>query len=239
MIRMIIADDESIIRNGLEKLVLKSGLDIGVVALAKDGEEALKLILELEPDIVLIDINMPKLRGIDVIEEVNKHNIKVKFIIISGYDDFEYVRKALHLKVEDYLLKPIDKLNFKETLANIIKDIKPNKQLSVGQLIVNDIKNNYTKSDYSLNDLEDKFNLSASYITRLIKQEVNYSFNDYLIKLRIDKAKELMKQDPNIKIFEVAISSGFTSQHYFSRLFKSKVGVSPLDYHKNCRDSKG
>lgn len=106
MHRILIADDEERIRRGLCKLVEKDS-EVQVVAQAEDGEMALELAQETSPDIMLVDINMPFLNGLEFIEQIQEKMPEAVVIIISGYDDFAYVQKALQLGVFDYLLKPV------------------------------------------------------------------------------------------------------------------------------------
>lgn len=107
MIKLILVEDEELTRAGIVNLIRNSGLGIQVVGEAEDGEKALSLIRERKPDIVLTDINMPKLNGLGLIEQVKEEQPDICFVILSGYDDFEYARKALHYGVQDYLLKPV------------------------------------------------------------------------------------------------------------------------------------
>ena len=116
MFRAIIADDEEIIRNGLKNLIESYELDLTVIGSARDGEEALQLITEYQPEIILMDINMPFMNGLEVIEKAIELDRNAKIIIISGYGQFGYAQKALELGVFTYLLKPIDYINFKNIL---------------------------------------------------------------------------------------------------------------------------
>lgn len=111
--KCIIIDDEPRICQLINKLGDWSALDIEVAAVCYDGEGAVEKILEIKPDIVLSDIQVPIYNGLEIIEQVQKANLHPLFIIISGYSQFEYAQKAIQLKAVDYLLKPInkDKLN--------------------------------------------------------------------------------------------------------------------------------
>jgi two-component system, response regulator YesN len=108
MMQVFIADDEAIIREGLKFIVDWEELGFSICGVASDGEEALKSILELEPDLVLLDINMPILQGTDVVQKAREHNFKGHFIILSGFTDFKYTQTAIRYGVDSYLTKPID-----------------------------------------------------------------------------------------------------------------------------------
>ena len=106
MYRVLIADDEDIIRRGLASMVAQyEGLE--VVAQAEDGEIALEQAEQTRPDLMLVDINMPFLDGFEFIQAAKKLLPDVEIVIITGYDDFAFVQKALQMGVADYLLKPI------------------------------------------------------------------------------------------------------------------------------------
>jgi len=108
MFRLLIADDEDLVRRGLAALIQREAPGISVVGVAADGVEALRLAEELRPDIVCTDIRMPGLSGLDLIERLRAARPGLRSVILSGYDDFGYARRAIGLGVAEYLLKPVD-----------------------------------------------------------------------------------------------------------------------------------
>jgi two-component system, response regulator YesN len=120
MLKVLIADDEPKIRKGLFESVNWKELDMEVIGLAKDGEEAYKIACIEKPDICLVDICMPAINGLDLIEKLKEASPQAITIIITGHDEFDYAQKAVKLKVFDYLLKPIDE----EELTRIIEKAK-------------------------------------------------------------------------------------------------------------------
>lgn len=246
MVDIVICDDEVILRNGLKSWVERSGLPLHVSGTAGNGLQALELIAQQKPFIDLMDINMPGMPGLDVIEEVQKRGIGTRFIIISGHDEFQYARRACHLNVVDYLLKPIDRGELMELLKKVLEQIRKEqltqkvfveKEDTTKEKILGYIQENFTKQQFSLGELADAFHLSQSYVTRLIKQETGSSFSELLTRMRIDRAVSLLVQSPDMKLVEIAERTGFASQHYFSRVFKEKVGFSPADYRQYIRKS--
>ena len=119
MYKVLIADDEDIIRRGLASMVSQHAR-LEVVATAEDGEIALEKAKETNPDLMLVDINMPFLNGFEFIEETKKVLPDVQIVIVTGYDDFEFVKKALQLGVADYVLKPIMEAPFFRVLDKVI-----------------------------------------------------------------------------------------------------------------------
>ena len=246
MIRAIIADDESIIREGLLHLTEQSGLDISVVALAEDGAQAVALARQFSPELVLMDINMPGLNGLSAIERIREIVPDAKIIIISGYDTFSYAQRALALGVFQYLLKPVDYRNFHQVLraavdayqARMLERVRLKEDaLRPGQelpgAILDYIRLHLSDEQLSLGSAADYFHISQSYLTRIVKQKTGMPFTDYLNGLRIALARTLLT-DParDMNILEISRRVGYASQHYFSRAFKNHTGLSPSQYRK-------
>ncbi len=117
MIRILIADDEKWIRAIIKDVIYSSSdKDYIISGEASDGQEALDLVLDSQPDILLTDIRMPELDGLELMKEVIKLNPHLKIVFISGYDEFEYAQRALKLGAFDYLLKPIEEAYLLEVL---------------------------------------------------------------------------------------------------------------------------
>lgn len=104
--KLLIADDEPEVIDGIQNLIDWNRYGIEVCAIAYNGEQALELIKSYDPDIVLIDIKMPKLNGLEAIEAAKKSGFQFETIILSGYDDFYFAQKAITLQTSNYLLKP-------------------------------------------------------------------------------------------------------------------------------------
>jgi len=115
--RVLIADDEELVRRGLTALIEREAPGVTVVGVAVDGLEALDLVAQTAPDVVLTDIRMPGLNGLDLIDHLRAADPDLRCIILSGYDEFTYARRAIGLGVDDYLLKPIDPDELLATLA--------------------------------------------------------------------------------------------------------------------------
>lgn len=103
-IRLLIADDHSMVREGLTQLIELEN-DIEVIAQAGDGEEALSAIVQYKPDIVLLDINMPKMNGLEVLKKVNSMTLESKIIILTIHNEVEYLLEAVEIGVNGYVLK--------------------------------------------------------------------------------------------------------------------------------------
>ncbi|MGG5462731.1 response regulator [Clostridium sp. B9] len=123
MYKVMLADDENLILQGLENIIEWEELGLEIVNKASNGQEAIDKFKENPVDIVVTDINMPQVTGLELLKELKKLSSDVKFIILSGYDDFSYAKKAIELGVENYILKPIDEEELEKTLVNTINKI--------------------------------------------------------------------------------------------------------------------
>lgn len=124
MIRVIIADDESSIRNGLSSTVPWKQLHMSVMGIARDGAEAWELIRTYKPSIVVTDIRMPNMTGLELIQKCREQNIPAQFIILSGYDDFSYAQTAIRYGARSYVLKPLKTEELMAELESLKKELE-------------------------------------------------------------------------------------------------------------------
>lgn len=122
MLRLMIVDDEQIIREALSQMIDYASIGYELIASAKNGMEAYDIICDEYPDVVITDIRMPILNGLDLIERSRKADSRITFILLSGYGDFEYAKQAMKYGVRYYLLKPTDKNELIESLVAIRKE---------------------------------------------------------------------------------------------------------------------
>lgn len=247
MYKIIICDDESIIRNGLKHLIECNNSKFTVAGLASNGFEACQLIKEIKPEVVLIDINMPGLTGLEVIRDVTPSSPFTKFIIISGYDEFEYAQQAIKLKAYDYLLKPIDKKNLFVVIENAcnayVKEKKAfadytlNENDSIAEKAINYLYQNYSNSELTLSIMAKQLHVSESYLTRIIKKKTNMNFSELLTKIRMEEAITIILSNCFTSSLEISEKIGYKSQHYFCKVFKTYTGMTPTDYKKNYKNN--
>jgi two component transcriptional regulator len=235
--KVLIADDEPMIREGLRDMLMSFELNLKVVGEAKNGLEALGLSKTLEPDIILADICMPKLSGLDFIKQL-KQGVKKQsdIIIISGFNEFEYARQAISLGVNDYLLKPVKEEELKASIKKCRPDIL---EMSEGQIEQNIgftdeclelLKESYQNKDISLKTIAFRLSINPDYLSHKLKEETGFTFKEWLTKLRIKRASELLEMR-KYTVYEVADMVGYSNQHYFSTVFKQYTGKSPKNYN--------
>ena len=251
MFRALIVEDEEIVRKGLILTTDWNKYDVEIIGEAKNGKEGLDLALKLKPDIIITDIKMPIMDGLEMIKILSETQ-DLSFIVISAFSEFEYAKKALKLGAIDYLLKPFTDLEFEKAINKAkdnvkdLSDVKKyssdnrddyysnlNRYLSLADRSTHQnaqatreyISDNYNK-DISLSSLADYLKVSESTISRMFRSEFNYGFSEYLTLYRLREACKLL-EDPNVKIYEVALAVGYNDQRYFSSVFKKYLGVSP------------
>lgn len=129
MYQLMIIDDEPVVRAGIRRLIPWSNYNFEVCAEGIDGKDGLKKLLEYSPDLVLVDIKMPGMNGLELIKEAKKQGFEGKFIILTGYSDFEFAKTAVSLGVRAYLLKPIDEDELVENVEEVLAELEAKKNL--------------------------------------------------------------------------------------------------------------
>jgi two-component system, response regulator YesN len=225
----IIADDEELSIELIRYLIKRYDLPINIIGQALSGDEALKMINELKPDIVFLDIRMPVLSGLEVMEKAKTfQDNAIDYIIITAYSYFEYAQTSLRLGAKDILLKPIEPEQFAETMERVLGYKYSDNQLF--NSIVEYINNNY-QEDIELKECAEKYHTNPSYVSRMFKKYYNVSFITYVNNIRIKKAQELLR-DTELSIKEVAYKVGYNNLNYFYKVFKKNIGVTPNMYKK-------
>lgn len=233
----MIVDDEPKIRRGLIKKIKLLNLPFEEFIECEDGKDAIEKFKEHKPPIVIADINMPYMNGLEFIYNINSMQKDASIIILSGYDRFDYAQKAISLNVMEYLLKPVSEEDLNKALIKALDNTKAlwtdnNRGLTdTVARIKGYIEENYYRENLNLTSVAAFFELSEAYISSLMKKELGLSFNEYVTNIRIESAKKLLKEQGRaIKIYQVAELVGYNSQHYFCRVFKKITGVSPIEY---------
>ncbi|UFT98389.1 response regulator [Radiobacillus kanasensis] len=246
LFKAIIVEDEALIRRNLVRKINKWNTNFTVVGEAMNGQEALKLIEEEIPQIVITDIRMPIMDGLQLAQNIYFAFPTVKIIILSGHDEFEYARKAINYRVEDYLLKPINDEKFSSLLARIEIDLNKDldslahaatsmvdkaSQKEIVEIIKLFIKENYC-NDLTLNDIATHLNFSVDYLGKLFKKHTGMSPIKYITNLRMNEAKRLLATNLDMDIQTVGRLVGYKDPHYFSRAFKNNTGFYPTEFQK-------
>lgn len=238
-LRVLLVDDEIMIREGFKKLFDWEAHGCVVAGEAADGMEALAKIDTLNPDIVIMDINIPIMNGLKVIKMSRIKHPDTAFIIVSGYDDFSYCREALRLKITDYILKPVNYEEFGTCIDNLKISMyqenvsqEPEEQ---DERIINSITRfmqEHLAEEMSLSVLAEEFHMNPQYISQLFKNEIGVGFLAYLTSIRMEKAKKLLLST-SLSIGEVAEQSGYGDYRVFTKVFKKSEGITPSQYRRD------
>lgn len=243
MLRMIIVDDERTIRDALRIFLDWSSLGIEIIGDYKNGAEAFDAMMDDYPDIVLTDIKMPGLSGLELIARAHQAGMETLFVILSGYAEFEFAKTAMQYGVRHYLLKPVSE----EALRSVMTDVRdtalraiatqarPTRTSAAGVDIVKAIKTyvreNLADPSLSLKQIsETALFMNADYVSKLFARKTGEKFSAYVTRKRIEVAKALLLSG-NYRINQIAEQTGFGNDlQYFCRIFKKATGMTPSEY---------
>ena len=239
-LKVLLVDDEIMIREGFKRLFPWEEHDCEVVGEAADGLEALSKIDSLLPDIVIMDINIPIMNGLKVIQSSRMKHPSTAFVIVSGYDDFSYCQQALRMQITDYILKPVNYEEFGTCIDNLKvslfrqrieasgEDKKQGERTIVG---ITKFLQEHPAEDISLSSLAEEFHLNAQYISQLFKNEIGVGFHAYFTNIRIEKAKKLLLTTA-FPIAEIAELCGFNDYRVFTKVFKRSENITPSQFRR-------
>ena len=238
-LRVLLVDDEIMIREGFKRLFDWEAHNCEVVGEAADGMEALAKIDSLQPDIAIMDINIPIMNGLKVIQLSRLKHPDTACVIVSGYDDFSYCREALRLQITDYILKPVNYEEFGTCIDNL-KIALFQRQVSQQDLFQEEraihgltrYLQEHLAEEISLSVLAEQFHLSAQYISQLFKNEIGVGFLTYLTNIRMEQAKKLLLTT-SLPIAQVSEQSGYGHYRVFTKVFKKSEGITPSQYRRD------
>ena len=344
MYRVLIADDEKLIRDGIRALLDWESLGFQVAGEAANGAELLAGIRDLHPNVVLLDVQMPGMTGLDGLRRAREDGFTGHVIILSGYAEFAYAQEAIRLQVDGYLTKPVEEEELVNLLSQIRKSLENRRDLAntlpavtdriVGQIqafnrhgleetmtelenifsgeksflrahriflselmiqcrnrlialypdralplptvaeitaeternaYLHDVLENfreclervmdalgsssrdsvteeviqYMHRNYSenltLENIASLFGYNASYLGKLIRQQTGEGFTSLMDQIRVEKAKELLRET-DLKVYEIAARAGYSDVDYFHVKFRKQEGCSPGEYRRNSRE---
>lgn len=239
-IKLLIADDEDTIRNGIAKYIQLHTERFDKIYLASNGQEAVDIIFRDKPDIMFLDVQMPLKDGIEVMQEAKRADILPYTMILSGYDEFKYCQQALRLGAKEYLLKPVrssDILQMVNRAADELFGVQETAEVKMAgeKNYLVELAREYVEEHYYENlmlaDVAQKVGISAGYLSTLFQKEMAKGFVDYLNEVRIEHACTYLQQN-FLKTYEVAYRVGFKDEKYFSKVFKKIKGQSPSEFRK-------
>ena len=264
MYTLMIVDDEPLIRKGILTLVDFDKLGITDTYEASNGLEGLSLFIQHAPQLVLLDINLPQMNGLELAQAIKTQDHHAKIAMITGYDYVDYAITALKIGVDDYILKPVSKQDVTNVLAKLIKEYESDRtnrevQTVVSALMqksavhmtastqnstdVNEslyqrlqalIDQSISSPELSLTSVAQSLGYSSNYLSSLFRHLFGVPFQEYVLSYRLEKAK-LLLLTTTLKNYEIAERVGFDDVNYFNTRFKLKYGVSPKQYVTQVR----
>lgn len=259
--RLLIVDDEYIILKRLKVSIDWQKLGIETVHTAGSGIDALKIIETEPPDIIITDVSMPELDGITLLKYIHERKLKISVILISGFSEFDYVKKGLDYGCIAYVLKPVDEDELLTAVSKAICTLELNsyspddKKHQIGTVescvpsavpllssaeeisniiskVIQYVNENFADNEMCSKSVAEAFYFTPSYFSRLFSSEMGIHFTQYLTNLRIEKAEYLMRTT-NMRFTDIAKKVGFNNERYFYTTYKRIRGYTPSEYRNN------
>ena len=261
MYRILIADDEDIERRVLRRKLERNFGDSCEILEALNGREVLNLYREKAPHILILDIEMPGITGLEAAERIRQKDWNCSIIFLTAFDEFSYAKKAITVGALDYLLKPcaekellsvveegIRRADRAEAAARmpgsahpgqqgesgITGDVQEGKGLRGQQEIIRNFIDRNFMYDLSVQDMAAELGYSEAYFCKLFKQYFGQSFISYLTEYRIDRAIKMM-EDVSVSVKDVGKAVGYSDPNYFTKVFKRVKGRNPSEYRNNAQ----
>lgn len=256
MFTVLIAEDEPLIRKGIIYCTDWAKLDCAIPLEASNGEEAAEMIRQHRPDIVLLDVNMPLMDGLDALLQTKGLYYFVP-IVVTGYADFDYAKRAMYSGVQRYLLKPVATAELEEAIRFAQQKVEKHRMMTrelarqtdvlqkLGELPEQQGKSQpvrqvmaYVAEHYpekiTIGRMSEQFHYSETLLIRRFKSETGINFSEYLTHFRLQKAIAMMRES-DMSISQIAEACGFSEYRYFRVVFQKKIGCSPAQYSQEVR----
>lgn len=241
MLKVLVVEDEELIRKGIVLAIDWASLDCVVVGQAANGEEGLEQAEKCRPGLIITDLKMPKMDGLEMIAQLRARGNDAFVIILTAYDSFAYAQQALRLGAVDFLLKPFHDGDLENAVLRLekklnppkpeirLQDVRPGAKSRYVQAAMEYISENCGDSGLSIAQIAAELGLSEGHLSHLFKKETGITVGSFLTRCRIQKAMTLLKQG-KLKVYEVADRCGYRDITYFSGTFKKLTGLSPSEY---------
>ena len=250
ILKVLIVEDEDIIRLGLVNTIDWLGMQCSVVGSAADGITGLQMILDLHPDIVMTDIKMPGMNGIDMLEKAQE-SFSFYSVLLTSYAEFEYARRAVSLQATEYLLKPLDEDKLRQVIEKIHRDALQRRRqegavtvpdpvaipalpegLSSGDPLIDTVLRQIAECSQqriSIESIAGDLFISPSYLSRRFKQVMGRTFLDVLNLHRVQQALRMIREGAT-SVASISEKTGFSDYKHFCNVFKRYTGMTPSEF---------
>lgn len=257
MKKVLVVDDEAVSCTMIREMVEEHFLQVGIVAEAGNGKQALEKALQIQPDVVIMDIEMPLMNGVEAAKRIREQLPECAVVFLTAYAEFEYARQAMRIGAAEFLLKPVDEAELVRVLeklflteedgetklpeeklevvlpeVEITEDISEKKIRERSTMIVMEAKkymDTHYMEDISMEDLAERFHISTNHFNRIFKQVYEVPCKEYLITVRVEAAKQYLSS-PLLTVREVGSMIGYADSNYFTKVFRKRVGMTPTEY---------
>ena len=250
MYTLLIVDDEPAVLEGISRILDWKALGFGRVRTARSCYEVISHVVDWKPDVCLVDVRIGDEFGYELINHLNSMGILSNYVMMSGYDEFDYACEALRCGALDYLLKPVDKDKLRKRMEQIIVEKlhgtlpeqkgenqdpvlgRPYEELSplIRKIVM------MTAMEYgqhvSLKSMADRFRMNATYLGQIFIRETGMKFSEYLMAYRMQVAKERILNTDE-KISAIAAGVGYSNLNYFYQHFHGYYQRTPSEIRQS------
>ena len=250
--RIIVIDDEPWALSYMKKIFDRRDLGFVICGTFSNAEAALKQLPVLSPHVIITDIQLPKITGLELLKTLRETVPECEVVIVSAYSDFSYAREAIRHHAFDYCVKPVSMHDAQLLLQRLFLQLQEKKlnsstlpscdmaaqtapsdnlfaDSSFQELLVY-VKNHFTEH-LLLKELAEQFSLTPNYCSSLFNRITGMTFSQYLTKLRMEKASTLL-ENKELTIREIAELTGYDDLIYFSKVFKKYYSLTPSQYRE-------
>jgi len=251
MYKLIIVDDEDIILDNMSYIVEWGKFGFELVKTFEDGSEAYEYILAgNKVDLIFTDIKMTFMSGLDLAQKLHVEAPDTLVVILTAYQDFTFMQKAIRYNVFDYITKPsaysditevLEKAKKRLDTKKIAEEVDGTSELDNEYISLIDLAKEYIEEHIadriSLNDVAGYINVNPEYLSKLFKSKTGEKYIDYVAKRKIEKAK-LLLNNPTFRVSEVSAAVGYKSMHHFLKVFEKYTKTTPTKYRARMELNK-
>jgi two-component system response regulator YesN len=256
--QVMLVDDEIGALEEMAFYIEQVNLGFHVIAKAQGGEDALFYLEMVKPDLVITDIRMPVIDGLQLLTQMRTAGWRGRAAIISGYNDFAYAQQAIRLDVCEYLLKPVfpndiygvlertraaftadqaEKMQLRQEIEAELQNVDPPARDDLLPQYITDAKK-YIEDHYAetitLSQVAKAAAVNPAYLSASFTRHCGVNFLEHLTQYRLARAKELLERT-NLPIQEIAYQVGYPNIAYFNRIFRRATAQTPGAYRANLR----
>ena len=246
---LMLVEDERNILYGMKNAILCHNALVSEILTAENGREALELLEERVPDIIITDIRMPEIDGTELVRRIREQGYEMPVIILTALTDFAIARDLIHYQIQNYIVKPFSIEEILKETEVAIGELKKRSQMKMAQKIVKEFPpssenllisqaveyiGSHLAGAASLNDISGALHVSKAYLSTLFKREMNTTVTDFVTKQRMKEAKKLLLET-DMLVSEIYLKVGYQSDKYFIKVFKELEGITPLAYRKKWK----